>query len=201
MPLDPDLKDITELVVADFLKLLSSRGGKQGGQMKGSSIAKHCRQLDTVLKFAGPRNRHNPTALNLIPEPPPIQSAKVVEMTSQGHWEFIELHAMFQAANAMTKPEISGIAPSVWWQTLLCIAFYTGLRITTVMELEFSMIGGSWLTLPPKLSRNKRTKRMFLHRDVRDQLNDIRSDNSSNFILKWPEWGRRRRDVYDYFRE
>ncbi len=37
---------------------------------------------------------------------------------------------MYSAADTMNDPAINGVDPADWWRTLICFAYYTGLRVT-----------------------------------------------------------------------
>jgi len=47
---------------------------------------------------------------------------------------------MYLAADVMTVPTIDGVDPAGWWRTLICLAYYTGLRVTALMSVEYSMV-------------------------------------------------------------
>src|SRR4026207_1333582 len=58
---NPPLDQLTEKDIRDFTQALRAcPGKKKSSVMMPQSIAKHLRQLETVLQLAGPRNRNNP---------------------------------------------------------------------------------------------------------------------------------------------
>ena len=106
---------------------------------------------------------------------------------------------MYLAADVMTDPKIDGVDPADWWRTLICLAYYTGLRVTALMSVEYSMIDNDWINVPARLSKRRKGKRQFLHPEAIEHIERIRSGRA--IILAWPQWATTKRTVYRRFRE
>ncbi len=105
---------------------------------------------------------------------------------------------MYSATDRMTDPKIVGVDPADWWRTLICFAYFTGLRVTALMSVEYSMIDNEWINVPARLSKRRKGKRQFLHPEVIEHINRIRSERA--IILEWPRWATTKRTAYLRFR-
>ncbi len=107
---DPPLDQITDHTVASFIATLCKQPGRSSTMMM-SSVAKHCRNVDTVLQMAGPRSRSNRRGQGLIGEPPFFDAPRVDQEPPSGDWTIEEVWAMYLAADGMTVPTIDGVDP------------------------------------------------------------------------------------------
>ena len=195
---DPPLDQITDHTVASFIASLCKQPGRSSTMMM-SSVAKHCRNVDTVLQMAGPRSRGNRRGQGIIGEPPFFDAPRVDQEPPSGDWTIEEVRAMYSAADTMNDPKIDGVDPADWWRTLICFAYYTGLRVTALMSVEYSMIDNEWINVPARLSKRRKGKRQYLHPEAIEHIDGIRSDRA--IILAWPQWATTKRTVYRRFRE
>ena len=85
---------------------------------------------------------------------------------------------MYSATDRMTDPKIVGVDPADWWRTLICFAYFTGLRVTALMSVEYSMIDNEWINVPARLSKRRKGKRQFLHPEAIEHINRIRSERA-----------------------
>ena len=195
---DPPLDQITDHTVASFIASLCKQPGRRGTMMM-SSVAKHCRNVDTILQMAGPRSRNNRRGQGLIGEPPFFDAPRVDQEPPSGDWTIEEVRAMYLAADGMTVPTIDGVDPVDWWRTLICLAYYTGLRCSALMSVEYSMIDNEWINVPARLSKRRKGKRQYLHPEAIEHIDGIRRERA--IILAWPQLPTTKRTVYRRFRE
>ena len=99
---DPPLDQITDHTIASFIANLCKQPGRRGTMMM-SSVAKLCRNVDTVLQMAGPRSRHNRRGQGLIGEPPFFDAPRVDQEPPSGDWTIEEIRAMYSATDRMTE--------------------------------------------------------------------------------------------------
>ena len=196
---DPPMDQITDHTVASFIASLCKQPGRSSTMMM-SSVAKHCCNVDTVLQMAGPRSRNNRRGQGLIGEPPFFDAPRVDQEPPSGDWTIEELRAMyFLAADVMTVPAIDGVDPVDWWRTLICLAYYTGLRVTALMSVEYSMVDNDWINVPARLSKRRKGKRQYLHPEAIEHIDGIHSERA--IILAWPRWATTKRTAYLRFRQ
>jgi integrase len=167
--------------------------------MMMSSVAKHCRNVDTILQMAGPRSRNNRRGQGLIGEPPFFDAPRVDQEPPSGDWTIEEVRAMYLAADGMTVPTIDGVDPVDWWRTLICLAYYTGLRCSALMSVEYSMVDNEWINVPARLSKRRKGKRQYLHHEAIEHIDRIRTERA--IILEWPRWATTKRTAYSRFRQ
>mgnify|MGYP002528577511 CR=1 FL=1 len=195
---DPPLDQITDHTVASFIASLCKQPGRSNTMML-SSVATHCRNVDTVLQMAGPRSRHNRRGQGLIDEPPYFDAPRVDQEPPCGDWTIEEVRAMYSAADVMSVPTIDGVDPVDWWRTLICLAYYTGLRCGALMSVEYSMVDDEWINVPARLSKRRKGKRQYLHPEAIEHIDGIRSERA--IILEWPRWATTKRTAYLRFRQ
>ena len=106
---------------------------------------------------------------------------------------------MYLAADTMKVPTIDGVDPVDWWRTLICFAYYTGLRVTVLMSVEYSMINNEWINVPARLSKRRKGKRQYLHPEAIEHIDGIRGKRA--ILLAWSRWATTKRTVYRRFRE
>jgi integrase len=106
---------------------------------------------------------------------------------------------MYLAADVMSVPTIDGVDPADWWRTLICLAYYTGLRCSALMSVEYSMVDNEWINVPARLSKRRKGKRQYLHPEAIEHIDGIRSERA--IILAWPRWATTKRTAYLRFRQ
>lgn len=193
---DPCLDKITDLTVAKFITGLAKLPGKRGNTLASASIKKHCRQLDTILKMAGPRSRYSQKGQGLVPEPPYFKAPKSPKVLPKPAWSMPELTAMYAAADKMTRPK-SVIPSPDWWRTLVVILYFGNLRINELMNTKFSMIKGSWLDLPAEVCKGDKEARHYLRTEVLEHVEAVRTDDRE-LILPFASWPKSKRMAYEY---
>lgn len=199
---DPSIDTIDDMVVAKFISALCNLPGKQTEKMKFTSVQKHCRSIDTVLKTAGPRSRTNRKGQTLIPEPPFVEGPRVDQEAPSKDWTLAEIRAMYLAADSMKKRPIhAGVNTGDWWRAFVVTAYFTGMRIKSLISFEYSMIHESWLVATAKISKRRKGKKIYLRREVLEHIEKIRGTENREVVLAWVgDWDRYRRVCYDELR-
>ena len=193
---NPSLQSITVdtlVLFRDFLK--ASPGLKPGAKMASRSIFGVLRLIQTLLDKAGPPGQRNRDAANIIPSPvpyirPPRKEPRAIKVISPE-----TLRAVYDAADKMTGPTVDGITPSAWWRTWLVVAFNTGLRFRTLLDLQMKWI--DWnikhITIPASGMKSKRPHVSYLNATTLAHLLEIRTDRE--LVFPWPH---NRREFYTY---
>lgn len=194
------IDQITKADIAEFcIGMKDYPGKKKGTTMCASSRQKHFRQLDTILKTTGPQTKHNQDGQGLLSvEPPFFPKVKVPKTRTHAVWTIDELHAMYRAAGKMIKPVVEGYSAVDFWRALLVLDFYTGLRITELINVRYSNIHNRVVQANPEVGKNKKTDPHWLPLDVIEHIERIKTSDR-DIILYVPKYHRQRRTLYDDF--
>jgi integrase len=129
---DPAVKEVDEETLDAFRqKLLDAK--------YAPATVNGCRtMLRAILRRMGPRETRNPRGLSVIDEVPWMRPCRVVRgqprRVSQD-----DLSRWYLGTRVMTRPRFAGPAPS-FWQALIVVAFFTGLRKSDLFNLRFEDI-------------------------------------------------------------
>lgn len=198
---NPPVNEITQKMVADFMTTLAAQPGKKKGTtFFASSLQKHARQLDTVLKTCGPASRHNRRGQGLVErEPPFFDSPKVPKHAPAKDWDLSEIHAQYRACASMELPKVEGVSSPDWWRCLFVVAYFTGLRIGSLVQIQFSHIHKQVLTVPPEIAKGDKGSRHWLPTIAMEHIERIRTDRAE--ILHVPRYSSARRTLYDHLEQ
>lgn len=162
---DPPLAEITVELVAHFRDCVKKlRGQQPGSTISANSVRNYLTHLYALFNKAGPAGPRNRDAAELIkrvpwarPPRPEIHAPKVptLDVVAQA----------YAAADAMDVPRVPGLAPMLWWQGLLVVAYCSGLRRGALFALRFDHV--HWrrrrLEIPPALSKTNRGQNIHLN--------------------------------------
>lgn len=197
---DPPIDQITDKMIAQFMKdLATQRGKKRGTTMAINSLRKHATSLDTILKLTGPRSRQNKYGQGLLPNPPFVEGPRAEIEAEDKNWTLDEVRRMYANAGAAAGPEIDGIPVADWWRTLIVVEWYTGLRITSLMRMEFRRIRDCYVTIPAADAKGGKGIKKYLPSLALEHIERIRTDGRS-LVLGWDLWDSQRRVGYDNLR-
>lgn len=187
---DPSLDDLDEYDCADFTERHAELPGRAGKLCSPNTIRKHCTHLQYILDRAGPRSRRVRTAARLIAEPPGFDRPR---LRTKAHPEVIpleEIAAWLQACRFAAAPNgLPRISPAEWWRALILFVYNTGLRIDTVMRLEWSMFNqAGWLDVPAEIFKGGQHGGLFYvnsaAREAIERLRKARQDR----VFPWHAW-------------
>lgn len=192
------IKDVDDMTAATFIAELGKQKGKKSDMMARSSIAKHCRQLQTIFKLAGPRTHDFPQGLELIDRVPYFPIPKLEKDPPGADWTIEEIRAMYDATDCMTSPRLPDVLPADWWKCLLCVGYFTGFRIHVLTHIEYSMLHGKSIRVPSAISKGGKGISQYLHSEALEHIERIRRPGR-NLILEWPKWDKGKRMAYVAF--
>ena len=164
------------------------RGRSPVSQMSPHSVRKHLRNIDSVLRKAGPRGHRNRDAAGILSEEPPwIKPPKA----SYSLPKIVALNTLGQACAAavcMDVPRIDNIKPAAWWRALLLVAYNTGLRRRSLLELRMSEVNWALhlLELPPSRMKSGRPHVCHLNDAAMATLDAICRDRTRELVFPWP---------------
>lgn len=197
---DPPLDQITDLVIAKFCEDLSAQPGKKRGTtMMPNSSSKHIRQLDTVLKLAGPKNRNNPLGQKLITDEEVFFDVPAIKKSKKDKdWTIEEIRAMYAACHIMKRP-LGADSPD-FWRGVIVLGYYAGLRVFALTHVKFTDLYVTpterWLTAPDGISKGKRGCKCWLPQLAVDHIERLRPLGHAE-ILHVPQFNTRRRLLYE----
>lgn len=194
---DPPVNMITPKTCSQFVTGMAELRGKQpGSKMMRSSIGKHCRNCDTVLKTCGPRGRHNKFGQGVLDyEPPFIVIPKQEKNRPRRNWTVDEIKALYRATSVMTQPQVPDVSPSDWWAAFVLCGFYAGFRIGTLLSIRYDMINEHWIEVPGSCAKQNKGIRQFIRPELLEAFEKIRQPGRA-VILDYP---RSRRYIYNDF--
>lgn len=194
---DLPLNQITRRHTREFRVLLASccsLRGRRPRAIDGLSspqpltVRKHCQQLGKVLKFAGPSDDDD-EHIALLASPPKVPKPHATTEPPDGDFTLAEIRALLAATDKMRSPKGAYLAGPLWWHSIVLIACYTGLRIGTLTQTEWRMIGETYAVLPSRIFKGRRKgQRVFLHPQARETLAAIKPADleAQPLVFPWP---------------
>lgn len=187
---DPPLASIDEFTTARFADALTQQPGrKKGAMLSIGTQRKLIQQIDTLLKFSGPRGRSGRERYYqaILACPPPIDRPRPDHKPPAGDWTLEEIRSMIEAAETMTAPRRLAVPAPQWWQALIIVATYTGLRISQLMSLRYDAMKPPWISVAAESSKGRRGKRQYLAAPAIGAIEMIRTARELIFeTASWP---------------
>ncbi len=186
---NPSLQDITEFDTAGFIAAIVGCDGRHGNKISPNTIRKHCVHLQFILDRAGPRSRTLRNAARLIEEPPGFEKPKERKAARPALLSLDEIGAWIRAAEEAESPQMDRVVPAKWWRVLVTFTYNTGLRIDTVMRLEWTMLDqAGWLTVPPEIYKgHEHGGSFYVNQPAREALATIREWRHKR-LFPWANW-------------
>lgn len=181
------LSMIDDFAAADFVTQLQSLPGRKSEFLSAQTVRRHCTSIQKILDFAGPTDRdsRNRKRANqsLIADVPFLEKPAADIDPPDGDFTLDELSAMLAAAPQMTKPTIPGVTPAAWWQSFLTVAYFTGLRVGTLMRMNYEDVKDGRIFIRARISKKRKGRRQYLTAQALTAIEAIRTDRSRIFLL------------------
>lgn len=101
-------------------------------------------------------------------------------------WSEDELRRLFDAAGRVAG-RAGEVPMSVFFQTLLLVAFETGERVGALLGIQREHIQRPWLHVPGELRKGGRRSRVYeLSPEACDRLEDMAASNQGHPVFFWP---------------
>lgn len=205
---NPPIRLISEFTIADFKPKLNEATWRRGvrgvtRRLAKATIAKHLKAVRAVLRRAGPTVDTERPCKHLVDQVPHIRVHKV-RTSPKPAFEIAIANRIVAAAPRLSESDLPWELPQqLWWQGLLLVLYYTGLRTGTVRKLRWSMIaerssagvrapfGGAWLIVPGEIvDKTDKPLDKFLHPiplRIVERLNDAwREPPPDPLLFPWP---------------
>jgi integrase len=191
---DPPLKQIDDWICAEFVKQLRKRKGLGGNpEISPNTIRKTCGHLQFMLDRASPKSRRNRKGAGLFDlESPYLERPKKRSKPPVTNFTLHEIGAWMDACQyASQTSNLYGIPAVKWWRSLVRFVYNTGLRIDTVMECTWDMVGRNkpdFITIPPEVYKGgEHGLEMYLNGWARQAIDEIRTAGF-NKLFPWRGW-------------
>jgi integrase len=197
---DPPLRFVDDFVIAQFLQGLASRPGKSGAERIGdNTVRKHVFHVQTVLDKCGPKSRKNRDAQKILDEVPWISKPPAVDKIADDNFTIAELGKILDHCHVARAPlPLSQEQRTRYWVNLFLFAYNTGLRIGSLMALEWPMVQGQQILLPARTAvKGRQNKRFPLNTPAAQALEEMRKISAAcmakNFgtpgrVWPWRGW-------------
>jgi len=190
---DPSLAEIDDYDIGEFMEAVGKLpGGRPGEPISPNTIRKHCTHLQAVLTRAGPRSHegHRRKAQNLIPEIPFFEKPREREKVAEDDFTVEEIGKLMAHCNGAVAPSyLTGEQQAVWWRNLFLFDFNVGLRIGSVVRVEWAKIktdsqGRTWVYVEVKRGH---THKFFLNEFALKCLEAMRPlTGQFDHVWHWP---------------
>lgn len=198
---NPPISQIDEFTTAEFVAALLSQPGRKGETLAIATVRKHCKQINKLLTFCGPKTpeKHGRKNLRIVSEPPFCDMPDADQEAPYGDFTLEEVRAMFAACHKMTRPNVEGVPPGDWWRALIVVAVCTGLRIGHLMRLEWIDLHPPFITAWARSGKKRKGKRQYLTAEALEELDNIRTVRRR--IFEFPGWDNSSRWLHRTFKK
>lgn len=214
---DPPIYAISDVLLVDFeaaLRGVTYKRGLNGTERRlgDFTVAKHLKNIRAVLFRCGPKNADNKRpGKGLLDETPHISVSAPTLTLPKKRFSLKQARLVYAACDEMTlftnrgrgRPSDGGPDAPAWWRALVSVMFYTGLRIGTVLRLEWSMIeedeDGFWFKVPGRIvHKTKKASVKALRLDCLELLHRLpRGGDATSRIFTWNHSLTHLRDRHD----
>lgn len=169
---EPTLDDLKDDVVIGFMAWHSDRGKSPDTANKDAG------QILALWRFAARKGM-----VSVWPDVPMLPCPKRTPRA----WLPDELAKLFESATR-EPGTIAGVKASLWWRTLLSVAFYSGERIGAIMAMKWDHVDlqNGWLFVPAEVRKGRRADKAFpIPPSVVDMLYAIK-EPPRDAVFPWP---------------
>jgi integrase len=183
------LTSIDVLLLTRFRDALAkTRGQNKWSYATPTTVAGKMQAIQTVLDKAGPSGHRNRDAAEILEKVPwvraPRTEARPVRLVDPKH-----VSDAYRVACCMDRPvvEDGGLKPGEWWRALLVVAWNTGLRRRSLLELDWDMVDWErrFFRIPGRSMKAKRFQIQPFPEVVLTHLRGIRR-SEHGLIFPWP---------------
>lgn len=182
---DPPIREVMRSTCATFVRALKDRPGRDAIKVSDATVRKHCIAIQTLLDLVGPRSRHQPAALGLIPDPPLLAKPAVIVSDVEDVFTLTEIGRLLESAAA---GRIDSVVSTEWWEALLICAYNTALRRETLLKLRWEWRYedelGAWFRCPAGAVKKGRAFDVFLNSAVIEALGWI-GPHKEGIVFPW----------------
>ncbi len=186
---DPPLPQIDEFVCAEFVRGVALRPGRDAASLSDNTVRKHCIPVQYCLDRAGPYSRRsNPFGKGLLADPPLLPKPSIVTNDVTDNFLVAEISQWLAVCHQASTPQVKGVSPKDWWQSLILFDYNVGLRLETLLAARYDWLieedDGHWLQVPADaIKGKKRGRKFFVNAHALAAIESIRTDRE--LIFPW----------------
>jgi integrase len=141
--------------------------------------------VQPILDLAGPRGKNNRRGLSLLVDVPFLDRPRGYKKPPEDAYTIDEAQHILRACDVARLPAIDGLSAPAWWRGMFSTAAYVGLRVGTLLAMQWEWIEGEWLVVPPAGYKRAEPKRLYLNQSARAVLDALR-DPVRRLVFPWP---------------
>ena len=199
---DPALRDVDQMVLARFLAEDGHQIGRRGQRISPNTVRKHGIELQLILNLAGPRSRDCRQAatedglfgLDRHKRPraaPWFNLPAARDKLPTDCFTLAEITAWIEACRWAGRPRLAGVAPAVWWQSLVRFLYNSGVRIRTALALRREWVrrhgSANWAEIPGPAYKGGRPHLIHLSAPAREALDAVSAGGTPELVFfGWP---------------
>lgn len=183
---DPPVEKIDSDLLTRFRDaLMDCPGLKPGSKLTAVSVKNYLIYVERLLTYAGPPGPRVRGAAGLIDRVPWTRPPRPMRRTPRTV-DLDLLGRIYEAAGKMRTPDLDGINPGDWWQSLIAVAYNTGLRKRTLFSIEWVDVDleSAIIDVPPERMKTRRGQVVHLNQVALDHLRRIERD--AGLVFPWP---------------
>lgn len=204
---DPPLAAIDQYACADFVRRLKELPGRRTAIISPNTVRKHCRAVQSVLDLAGPSDRRARRNQNLLLKVPYIERPPPEEKPAEDAFTRREIELLLAATSRATRPHRLPVSAEVYWRSLYQVLLATGLRIGSLMRLEWSFLelaeaDDARLVIPARsIGKGRRGHTVPLTPWAKDAIMRLEGCDAVR-IFSWPRrWPQSKSNLHDVHRD
>jgi hypothetical protein len=175
-----------------FVEKLKSRRGLKTSQISDNTVRKICTHAQKIFDLAGPINRNNRNAAQVMGNVPYLERPSAVREAPDGDFTLDEIGMWLGVCReAQSTGNLTGINQKRWWSCLVIFCYNTGLRIDTVMSATWDMVDRrrpDWITIPARIYKGrKHGGDFYLNAPARAAIESLRL-RSKERLFPWRDW-------------
>ena len=186
---NPPIREITRDHLRRFLNRLKTvTTPRTRGPLSTTTVRNHMIVIQRLLQWCGQPDRHNPNGAGLRPDVPwlPIPRKQFhaprpgFTLDEMARW----LAVLPEIAESM--PTVDGADPAAWWRAIVLVSYNTGMRPGTTFRVDWSMLDGRTLRIPPTIIKGHFGRLVWLNDHALEALDPLR--RSAGLIFGWDGW-------------
>jgi len=186
---NPPIRDITRDHLRRFLNGLKTvTTQRTGGRLSLASVRKHMLVVQRLLQWTGHPDRHNPNGAGLRADVPWLPIPRKEFPSSRPGFTLDQMARWLAVLPEIAEPmpTVDGADPLAWWRALLLVSYNTGMRPGTTFRVEWSMLDGHVLHIPPAIIKGHHGRLVWLNDHALAALEPLR--RSAGLVFAWDGW-------------
>jgi hypothetical protein len=181
---DPLLAEIDDFTVGEFMQRLAGQPGRRDACLSPLTCKKHGRNLNAILRRAGPRTRGIVGCLGLLTEVPYFELPPWHGTPRTLDFSLDELRDALARCDCMSTPR--DCDPVTWWRGFILFAYHTALRIDAMMHVRWEHVQPNrWIDVPGNIQKGDRGIRVPIHDDAWEAIQ--RLPHRAGPVFPWPK--------------